>query len=200
VGGIFGEGMASRAYSAWFPGAQRAWDEIESAHAAVGGKGRGRRYATQQINQAYAVSVSAQFQSFCRGLHSDAADVVADAVQPRAAGEILRARIIEGRKLDTGNANPANLGSDFGRLGIEFWQAAIIIDPRNVSRKHQLEQLNVWRNAIAHQYFDPAKLRGITHLHLEHVRRWRRNCEALALSFDETIRRHLQGLLGASPW
>jgi hypothetical protein len=192
--------MPSRAYKNWFPIAQKAWNEIESAHAAVGGTAPGRRYATQQINQAYAVSVSAQFQRFCRGLHSEAVDAMAAAAQPRALHSILQTRMLESRKLDVGNPNPGNLGSDFGRLGIDFWPALTALDSKNVFRRKQLEQLNARRNAIAHQDFDPAKLGGIIQLRLSHVRRWRSVCEALARSLDEALRRHLQGVLGTSPW
>ena len=50
---------------------RRALDEIEAAHASVGGTGPGRRYATQQINQAYAVLLASQFQGYCRDLHTE---------------------------------------------------------------------------------------------------------------------------------
>ena len=49
-------------------------DEIERAHSSVGGTGPGRRYATQQINHAYAVLLSSQFQGFCRDLHTESVD------------------------------------------------------------------------------------------------------------------------------
>ena len=42
----------------------RALDEMAEAHAAVGGTARGRRYTTQQLNQAYAVLLAAHFQGF----------------------------------------------------------------------------------------------------------------------------------------
>src|ERR1700682_173538 len=48
-------------------------DEIVEAHRAVGGSGRGRRHATEQVNHAYAVLLSSQFQGFCRDLHSECA-------------------------------------------------------------------------------------------------------------------------------
>jgi hypothetical protein len=35
--------------------------EIENAHAAVGGTGRGRRYTTQQINRAFVMLLASQF-------------------------------------------------------------------------------------------------------------------------------------------
>ena len=49
-------GMPSAALIKWEGDAQRALDEIEAAHRAVEGSGRGRRYATLQINHAYAGS------------------------------------------------------------------------------------------------------------------------------------------------
>jgi len=54
----------------WLPGT-KALDELESAQTSVGGTGPDRRYATQQINQAYAVLVASQFQGFCRDLHTE---------------------------------------------------------------------------------------------------------------------------------
>jgi len=68
-------------------------------------------------------------------------------------------------------------------------------DPRNEVRQRQLEELNGWRNAIAHQDFE-----GRGTLHLRHVRLWRIACERLAKSFDEVMRHHLQNLTGQSPW
>ena len=47
--------MASTAYRRWITTSATALDEIEQAHAFIGGTGPGRRYATQQMNHAYAV-------------------------------------------------------------------------------------------------------------------------------------------------
>jgi len=54
--------MPSLPSNRWF--AERAvdLDEIENAHRLVGGTGPGRRTATQQINQAYAMLLASQFQ------------------------------------------------------------------------------------------------------------------------------------------
>ena len=54
-----------------------ALDEIENAHALVGGTGRGRRYATRQINHAYAALLSSHFQGFCRDLDGTMYDYLA---------------------------------------------------------------------------------------------------------------------------
>jgi hypothetical protein len=119
---------------------------------------------------------------------------------PLALQPIVREEFTWNRQLDRGNAQPGSLGSDFGRLGIEFWTDVDGHDARNPDRKTQLEELNTWRNAIVHQNLDPAKLGGTTTLRLKQVRGWRRACEQLAQSFDEVLRRHVQSLIGTSPW
>ena len=70
------------------------------------------------------------------------------------------------------NANPGNLGEDFGRLGIEFWDEVKKLSPRNSARNRSSGDVEPLRNAIAHQHFDPAKL-GTTNLGLAQVRNWR---------------------------
>ena len=64
--------VSSVALQRWMFKAQSALDEIEAAHQAIGGARRGRRYATLQVNHAYAMLLSSQFQGFCRDLHSEA--------------------------------------------------------------------------------------------------------------------------------
>lgn len=66
--------MTSASLQHWINERIPALDELESAHRSVGGSGPGRRYATQQINQAYAVLLSSQFQGYCRDLHSECVD------------------------------------------------------------------------------------------------------------------------------
>jgi hypothetical protein len=56
--------MPSLSYQYWSTARAASLDEIESAHRSVGGSGPGRRYATQQINQAYALLLASQFQGF----------------------------------------------------------------------------------------------------------------------------------------
>jgi hypothetical protein len=53
--------MPSLALQEWSVQRAKALDEIEHAHRSVEGRGPGRRYLTQQINQAYAVLLSSQF-------------------------------------------------------------------------------------------------------------------------------------------
>src|SRR5438045_1439861 len=90
-------------------GSQRSkLDEIMEAHRAVGGAARGRRYATEQINHAYAVLLSSQFQGFCRDLHSECVQHVVQSI-PSALQNVVRGEFMRTRKLDKGNANPGNI-------------------------------------------------------------------------------------------
>lgn len=107
--------VPSAALNRWNTVGQQALDEIEEAHRAVGGVGRGRRYATLQVNHAYVALLSSQFQGFCRDLHTEAVAFIVGAA-PAVLRPIFRNTLVQGRKLDHGNPNPGNLGSDFGRL------------------------------------------------------------------------------------
>lgn len=178
----------------------RALDEIANAHRMVGGFGPGRRFATQQLNHAYAVLLSSQFQGLCRDLHSECVRHLVRRVTPATLIPILEAEFVQGRKLDKGNPNPGNIGSDFTRFGIKFWDRVLRHDARNADRKMALELLNEWRNAIAHQDFDSNKLGGTTILHLTQVRRWRNACHELAHSFNDVMSQHITSILGVSPW
>lgn len=177
-----------------------ALDEIENAHQSVGGSGRGRRYATQQINQAYAVLLSSQFQGFCRDLHSECADFVAAQIAPVALQPVVLTLLTQGRKLDRENPNPGNIGSDFNRFGLPFWPTVYALSLAHQGRPALLEELNRWRNAIAHQDFDPAKLGGRTTLLLRQVRQWRSACSALASAFDRVMHTYIRNSTGLPPW
>lgn len=192
--------MSSRSLQRWHDERSAALDEIAAAHAKVGGTGRGRRYETQQLNQAYALLLSSQFQGFCRDLHTEAVERFMLSVNPSpAVALVLREQFTTARKLDRGNPNSGNIGNDFGRLGLDFWTQVKALGRRNAGRLDQLDQLNEWRNAIAHHDFDPVKLGRVT-LRLATVGAWRRNCDALARAFDRVIGAHLTTLLGATPW
>ncbi len=191
--------MPSNSYRRWTTTRARALDEIEQAHAAIGGTGPGRRYATQQVNQAYAVLLAAQFQGFCSNLHAECVNALVAGMSP-SLRRMIQVEFSWNRHLARGNAQPGSLGADFGRFELAFWSAVETIDPRNSARKAALEELNAWRNAIAHQDFDPVRLGGTTILRLAQVRRWRSVCRRLARSFDEVMRQHLHSLLGLSPW
>jgi hypothetical protein len=58
--------MPSLSLQKWMSVRVGELDETENAHRTVGGIQPGRKYATQQINQAYVMLLSSQFQRFCR--------------------------------------------------------------------------------------------------------------------------------------
>jgi hypothetical protein len=193
--------MPSLALQDWSGRRAAALDEIEHAHRSVGGRGGGRRYLTQQINQAYAVLLSSQFQGFCRDLHDNCVDWLVAATASPALAAIHRGNLLFGRKLDTGNPNPGNIGSDYCRFELPFWTAVDAEHPRNPQRRRALEDLNRWRNAIAHSAFTPAMYRGgRPSLQLAEVQDWRRACDGLARSIDAVMRAHLLSVTGAAPW
>jgi len=140
--------------------------------------------------------LSSQFQGFCRDLHSEAIDFIASKVAPAPLSPVVRAMLLQGRKLDFGNPNPGNLGSDFGRLGMQFWPNVNALDRRNAGRQKELETLNTWRNAIAHQDWHTIG----PSLRLPQVRAWREACHALAKGFDRAVGAHVATLVGAKPW
>jgi hypothetical protein len=193
--------MPSASLQAWRTERRIALNELEAAHRGIGGSRRGRRYATQQINQAYTVLLSSQFQGFCRDLYEECVGFFVQSVTAGLLRSALRDILLLHRKLKTGNPNSGNLGEDYNKFGLTFWDEVKKLDLRNQARKDRLEELNAWRNAIAHQDFDPAKLRGTTlFLRLRQVREWRNACDQLADAFDEVMRSHLQTVNGVSPW
>lgn len=193
--------MPSLAWQEWTAGRAVRLDELEHAHRSVGGSGPGRRYLTQQLNQAYALLLSSQFQGFCRDLHDECIRHLVAAVGLPVLQATYRSNLMLGRKLDIGNPNPGNLGADFNRLGLSFWSTVEADHPRNPQRRRALEELNRWRNAIAHHAFAPDMYRGgRPSLLLATVQEWRKACDGLARSFDTVLGAHLLSATGVAPW
>ena len=193
--------MPSTAFQKWCAGRAAALDGIEDAHHALGGSGPGRRIATQQLNQVYAVMLSSQFQGFCRDLHTECAKLLVAPVLSPNLQRALFLNAVFGRKLDMGNPNPGHIGADFNRLGLLFWPAVDADHPRNPQRKGLLEELNAWRNAISHQAFTPSMLKGgRVILPLSQVQGWRKACDGLARSFDNVLRGHMLAMTSVAPW
>jgi hypothetical protein len=190
--------MASKALTWWRSSAQEALDNMLRVHAALGGTGAKRRLL-EQVNNAYAVLLSSQFQKFCRDLHSEAADYIASTT-PFMIRRIVLLRFTEGRKLDTGNPNPGNLGSDFNRFGLKFWDEISLANPKNAGYLEKLKQLNLWRNAISHHDFGDLQLAGRTSIRLKEISDWRRACDGLAGGFDQVLLDYLLKITGIKPW
>jgi hypothetical protein len=193
--------MPSQAFRHWSRTRATELDQVEAAHTLLGGTARGRRYTTQQINRAYAVLLASQFQGFARDLHTEAVDYLVVAIPDLGFRMAIRQELLWNRQLDTKNANQGTIGGDFGRLGIPgFWAQVDSVFANNHRRRRWLDDLNTWRNAIAHQTFDSAELGGTTKLRLANVQRWRRGCNKLAASLDGVVGAYIQSVTGSSPW
>lgn len=192
-----GDEMRSASLRRWLSSRRVELDRIAAAYGAVRGAGPGGRRATRQINQAYAVLLSAQFQGFCRDLHSECADLILESVEPPILRAAVRTEFSLARKLDRGNPNPGNIGADFDRLGLVFWEHVHRMDVRNRQRQRMLAELSEWRNAVAHQDFDRARLVPPS-LTLQSIRRWRSACGGLARSFDRVIRNYVACIAGSA--
>jgi hypothetical protein len=139
--------------------------------------------------------LASHFQGFCRDLHSEGVDFLVPHVRPVSLQFFIRELLTQNLQLKRSNAQPGSIGADFGRFGIDFWGEVRRDNPRNERRKDLLEELNAWRNSIAHQDFA-----GGSTLQLLQARRWRVACASLAASFDRVINQHLRNLTGVSPW
>lgn len=193
--------MPSLALKRWRTDRTASLDEIENVHRAVLGSSAPRRAAMQQLNLAFTLLLSAEFQGFCRNLHTECAAAVARIQPSTELRDILYDSLLLGRKLNTGNPNPGNLGADFGRFDPSFWSSVAAAHSRNARRQMLLEQMNRWRNAIAHNDFDPGMLRGgRPALSRADVRRWRMACDGLARWFDRILCDRLRVITGTNPW
>lgn len=119
---------------------------------------------------------------------------------PAQLQAFVRVEFIWNRSLDKGNPHPGAIGSDFNRLGVDFCTEVHALNAKNERRRDLLQELVDWRNAIAHQNFDPVAAGGTPTLHLVKVRAWRTAVNALARSFDQAMYNYLQALLGGAPW
>lgn len=192
--------MPSHSLERWTKNRLPILAPIEAAHASMVGKGPGRRYVTQQINQAFVMLLSSQFQAFCRDLHSECVDALVSNISPTGLQSVVQAEFLKGRKLDTGNPNEGNLGNDFNPLGLKLMDRIEAHDPENRKRRKRLKKMNAWRNAIGHQDFENDELDGKTSISLKLVKEWRTACNGLAVSLDEVMKAHLTTMLGTSPW
>ncbi len=193
--------MPSLSLLRWFEERAASLDEMERAHRALRGSGPGVRAATLQINQAYTMMLSGQFQGYCRDFHEECADHLVRSIADRSLLEMVTQNLAFARKLDRGNPTPGNIGSDFDRFRIGFWPMVLAHRSQNLARKAAIVELNDWRNAIAHQDFVPAMLiAGRPHLQLGQVQGWRGASDGLARSFDEVMRIFIQSRTGTVPW
>jgi hypothetical protein len=192
--------MPSGSFSRWNTTRKASLDGVEQAHQRLGPSRPGIVALRQHVVQGYTMQLSSQFQGFCRDLHSECTDAFANNVNPPIVRQVVRAYFLQGRKLETGNPNPGNLGNDFNRFGLVLWARMTAHDAGTTARKAFLEGLNLWRNAFGHQDFTDPDLGGRTSVTLVEVRAWRKACHELAVTMDAVMLNHFQVELAVAPW
>jgi hypothetical protein len=196
-----GAWMPSFALKRWRAIRTDALNEIEGVYRIVASAGSRRRATKQQLNQAYTLLLSSEFQGFCRDLHMECVTAVVSVLPSAHLQNLARDSLLLSRKLDAGNPNPGNIGADFNRFDLSFWPVVAAAHSRNARRQAMLDELNQWRNAIAHNNFTPSMLRGGRPvLTGADVRRWRKVCAGLARWFDKIMFDHLRVVTGTNPW
>jgi hypothetical protein len=181
--------MDSEALKTWKDSRIRELNQLAAIHNKIGGPKAGRRYATEQLNHAYLVAVSAQFQGYCRDLHTEATFGFVDHLKTsRAFARILTRTLTKNRKLAQKNPSQGAIAEDFGFLGMEdFWRSVEkqAGTKRTKQRLKWLEKMNIWRNAIAHNDFELSEgntkaVGGRLRPRLTEVKNCRKACEFLA--------------------
>lgn len=167
---------------------------------------RGRPRDITELNHALFLRLAAEVQGFCRDLHDEAIDSICTPTQissPDLMGA-FRTQLVNGRKLDFGNAVPGNLGNNWARFGMTLWPDLRAAYPGKFGGRYwhgQLEWLNSARNGIAHN--DPDKISAVhaTHpLTLKTFRTMRGRFDRFADALDRTTAAYLSTAIGVAPW
>jgi hypothetical protein len=148
----------------------------------------------------FVMLLSAHFQGFCRDLHSECVQAVADAVaQPMRF--MIQTQCVAGRELDGANPRYDVIRKDFERFGLDL-RAALTANPAtaaaNTNSVTLIGHLNLWRNYAAHH-----KTSMPTHggpFALATVRVWKQACAGLAAELDGIMYNQLRTVLGKAPW
>ncbi len=198
--------MSSPALHHWQQNRSARLQQLEAAHEEMGGRGPGRRWRTEQVNWSLFLRLAGEFQGFARELHQLGAEEFAHlaAGGNRPLQGAIEHLLTRERQLDSRNANSGTLGADFGRFGVRWWPALVALDSRTKRRMEVLDLLNRARNAIAHD--EPGEINELRAnndypLTLRVFRLTRSALDALAVSMDAELARHLGSLFGrVEPW
>lgn len=197
--------MTSPALDAWQSRRSRHLDNLVTAHAALSGPGRGRRWRTESVNWSLTLRLAGEFQGFARDLHDNCIDALMPITANQAVNDIVRNNFTKKRQLDVGNAYSKNLYEDFFRLGVALWDA---LDQRYPAEKSMwaktVDDLNSARNAVAHS--DEAKLaavkaRGFNPGAITSFRKTRKSLNGLAVAMDDVLADYIATVLNTTrPW
>jgi hypothetical protein len=197
--------MPSGSLTTWDSARTERIKRLRAAHHALGGAARGRRWVTDELNQALILRLASEFQGFARDLHDEAGVFVTGRLAPgnRQLQDVLQLPYTVSRKLNQGNADPGTLGNDFGLFGLGLWTALQSRYPARAKGWNQkLAALNMARNGIVH--FNVAKIARVQAdgrpLTLQSVDRWKAALDGLTQGIDRVVDGHLKLVYGTQPW
>ena len=142
------------------------------------------------------IHLSAQFQGYCRDLHTESVQAVNVAL-PSNLHVMFQLQAFAGRELDLSNARYESIRKDFERFGLDL-AVELAVDPANAARITDINHLNSWRNYVAHQKSVPPVHGGP--LSISTIQQWVRSCDGLAAALDRIMYNHLFNLTGLIPW
>lgn len=198
--------MTSQSLERWNVDRGAAMDRFENVHTTVTGGLAGRPRDVTELNHSLFLRLASEVQGYCRDLHDEAIEAICTPAQVpnQQLRDTFRASLTRGRKLDSGNAGPGNIGNDWTQLGIGIWTELRASYPGTrgaTDWNKRLEWLNAARNGIAHN--DSVK---IAQAHAEHpltlntFRVMRRRLDKFATALDRTTRAYLKAVTGVEPW
>lgn len=195
--------MPSHARHAWDHDFATRLDQLVRIHADARGRGPGRRWYTETLNQSLFVFLVAQFQAYCRALHVEASEAALTLADPRLS-EVLRRLLELGRKLDRSTPRPSVLGNDFALLGINLLPALKAHRPRLLKDLERLDLLIDFRNAASHGNqgaLNQLAATGMASATLESFRKHRASVNRLVVTMDEVVAIELSARLHIPrPW
>lgn len=179
---------------------------MERVHLAVTGGLRGRPRDVTELNHSLFLRLASELQGFCRDLHDEAIDACCTPAQIPSSDlrDAVRAVLTSGRKLDSGNAGPGNIGNDWAKFGITLWPDLKASHPGvkgSSDWNARLDWLNEARNGIAHN--DAAKIAAAHAGHpltLRTFRVMRGRFTKFAGALDRATGAYLKTATGISPW
>lgn len=177
-------------------------DELYGAHESVGGRGPGRRTATEQLNWALTLRLSGEFQGYVRDLHDEAVEVVM-ARSYRLTAElesVINNLLTLNRQISTKNPTASTLQQDFARFGFRVLDEVKARYRRGERWLKVLEDLNRARNGVAHA--DTIKIAQVTggrSLVLSMVKQWDGSLRSLSRALDRITSEKLAVLTGGRP-
>jgi hypothetical protein len=157
-------------------------DQLMNAHAAVGGKQRGRRFEVVGLNRAAILMLSAHFEGYLEDVMAEALSALNQQLDPKPLTGSFH------------NPWPDRIDDLFAFLGMNkparnvSWRRA-----SNQSVRSNLEKLVRTRNRLAHG------TTGVT-VYKSEVTSLRKYVEGFAQRFDGLVRVQVHALTGAYPW